>query len=310
MDFNSEAPTAPPPVQKLSYPWSQKIDYKSGKVAQAFALKAMPEDVKAGFSYYDRDAKTTVPMPAFRAIVVASLSGVSGTTKMGDQYVNYWSNLVKDTRTDVLEVKMQGADKPQYTGIYKDIKPEFPQGVSYTQVLICYVPETQLFMSINLTVGLQEHLKRCIAVATGTTPKKVNLFGLCDLTSQYWGFKFTGGFSKVDKEGNPYTNTGEMYFMPDCEVFVINEKPGFEAQFALLNQGSEACSDYVQAEQDRIYGVQAKQNKKQADPMPEPIASVQPAPAQRQPLAVNFPAEVNAAFPDTAPPVDVDELPF
>lgn len=266
MEFNQEVPTAPPPSQKRNYPWAHRVDYKSGKVIQAFAEKATPEDVKAGFSYYDTESKTNIPMTAFRAIVVASLSGVSGTTKdAGGKYLNYWSNLVNDTRTEAISVMMQGVDRAIYTGIYQDIKDQFPQGVSYTQVLICYIPEAKEYMSINLTVGLGNHLRRAIERATNAKVK--NLFGLCDLTTQYWGFVFEGGFSKVDKDGKNYSGSGDMYFMPNCTAFVLNAKPENVDQFTFLGEGSAGVSDYVKAEQDRIWGASKKPVKDAAPPV-------------------------------------------
>jgi len=305
MNFQTDLPTAPPPSQKRIYPWQQRVNYKSGKVAQAFALQARPEDVKAGFSYYDNDIKENVAMPTFRAVVVASLSGVAGVTKDGDHYSNWFSNLVKDTRDDIIEVRCQGIDKPQYTGIYADIKPELPQGVSYTQVLICYIPEHDCCMSINLTVGLQNHLRTAIAKATNTPVKKINLFSLCDLTSQYWGFQFTGEFEKIDKEGYSWKGQGEMYFMPECTVFTINQKPGTEAQFDLLNAAHEACEAYVKAEQDRIYGAKPVHVVAEMPTVERAANTIQP-PSNAH--SVPFPT-MDVTDYDAAPG-DIDQLPF
>lgn len=300
-------PTTPPPAPKKSYPWNKRISYKSGKVAQAFAGKAVPEDVKAGFSYYDSDIKTNVSLESFRAVVVASLCGIAGVTKDGDRYLNYYSNLVNDTRSDLLEVRCQGIDRALHTGLYSDIKHDVPQGVGYTQVLICFIPEYDQFMSVNLTVGLQHHLKKAIATATNTPVKKINLFGLCDLTSQYWGFRFTGEFSKVDKDGAAWSGQGEMYFMPECDAFVVNETPETKWQFDILNQGHTDCTNYVQNEQDRIYGA------KEATPRATAPAQEYTAPAQEYTAPAPVSNATQVPFPTgdvTSYPEDGDPLPF
>jgi hypothetical protein len=298
MDFRTELPTAPPPAQQRSYPWTKRVDYRSGKVAQAFAAQAMPENVKAGFSYYDSEAKSSISLEAFQAIVVASLSGIAGVTKEGDRYYNYYSNLVKDTRTDVLAVRMQGVDKVIGTGLYSELKETLPSGVGYTQVLICYVKEYDQIMALNLTVGLQNHLKNAIAVATSTQASKVNLFGLCDLITQFWGFSFTGKFVKTDKEGKPWSGTGDMYFMPECNAFVVN-KAGNEDAFVMLNEGSAACFEYVQREQDKIYGATKAVES-------APIS----APARKHIGNDDFPTNDTTSYSEEAPSPHGDDLPF
>ena len=304
MEFQEEQAIAPPPSQKKSYPWEHRVNYRSGKVAAAFAAKAVPEDVKAGFAYYDNDEKKNVQMHSFRAIIVASLSGISGVTKdAGDHYTNYWSNLVNDTRDEALEVRAQGIDRALFTGFYADIKPSLPQGVGYSQVLIAYIPEAKAFMSLNLTMGLQNHLKNSIANATGAPPKKISLFSLCDLSSQYWGFKFTGSFTKVDKDGFTYAGSGDMYFMPEVEAFVINQKPGLEQQFELLNGGADACQDYVKAEQNRIYGAKPKPVFDAVEPQAQP--------AHQTPPPINATALGDWPTVDlSSAPEPTDDLPF
>ena len=278
MNFQTEVPTAPPPTQTSSYPWKHRVKYKSGKVQQSFAAQATPEQVNAGFSYYDSEAKQDVKLEAFKAVVVASLAGVFGVVKdANDKYYNYYSNLVKDTKTDLITVRMQGVEKPQLHGIYKeDIKPNLPSGVSYTQVLVSYVPSLGEFVTINLTVGLQQHLINAIASATGVPAAKLNLYGLCDLSSQYWGFAFSGNFVKVDKNGALYNGNGDLYFMPEVTAFVINEKPETEKQFTLLNDGANAVSSYITEEQIKMFGTTrrieaATQTSTPVQPQPAPF---------------------------------------
>lgn len=289
MEFEQEVPTAPPPSAQINRPWMADIEYKSGKTQSGFAALATPEMANAGFSYYDTTAKERFKLTKFRAIVVASLAGVFGTNKDGERYVNYWSNLVSDTKTDALEVRISGISQPQFSGNYQaDIKPHLPAGVSYTQVLIVYVPELNQFMAMHLTMGLQQRLKAAIGHATNTKADKVSLYGLCALTTEFWGFEFSGEFEKCDKDGVPHTGNGEMYFMPQTKAFIVRKNDKNAASIAVLENGSADCANYLTAEQIRIAGK-------------KPVAPIVAPPS----------AESN--FPTEAPPVNTtteDDLPF
>lgn len=255
MEFEQEVPTAPPPSAQINRPWMADIEYKSGKTQSGFAALATPDMVKAGFSYYDTTEKGRVSLTKFRAIVVASLAGVFGTTKDGERYVNYWSNLVSDTKTDALEVRISVISQPLFSGNYQaDIKPYLPSGVSYTQVLVVYIPELSQFMAMHLTMGLQQRLKSAIGHATNTNPDKVSLYGLCALTTEFWGFEFSGEFEKCDKDGNTHAGSGEMYFMPQTKAFIVRKNDKNAASIAVLENGSADCANYLTAEQIRIAG--------------------------------------------------------
>lgn len=298
-----EQPTAPPPTAGFERPWDIRVNYKSGKVQEAFAAMATPEQVKAGFSYYNSDTKETVSLVQFDAIVIASLSAVAGTTRDGDKYYGWYSNPVRDTRTDVLAVRMQGIDRPQYVGLYADIKEHFPQGVSYVQVLLCYVPQIKQVIHLTLTVGLQQQLKAAIATATQSDVKKVSLYGLCDLTTQYWGFSFSGHFEKKDAKGTPHAK-GEMYFMPQTKAFVINRKPETQQWFDHLDGLSEKAQTYLSASQVAL----AAKNTTAPDDTPVHSGA---APSTQEATRYTSP------FPAEAPPVttlepmyNTDDLPF
>lgn len=254
MSNQFDAPTAPPQSNAVTAPWDFRLNFKSGKTQEGYAQIATPEMAKAGFTYYDKDAAQNYKLEQlFTGIVVAVLAGVQGVTQEGDRYLNYYSNLVKDTSTDALQVRVSGIDKIQHQGLYADFKSHLPQGVGFTQVFIVYAVEQKKYFALSLTVGLQNHLKRAIGKATGTKPEKVSLFGLCDLTTKYWGFKFDGKMSKYDKDGNTWQGKGEMYFYPDCTCFTINKKAETADWFELLGAASEKVSEYLSRSQERAW---------------------------------------------------------
>lgn len=266
MDNNFEQPKAPPTGNSFTTPWDHRLTFKSGKVAQGIAAKIDPEDVKAGFSYYDKDAAQNVRLDQFTCIVVKVLAGVAGVTKEGDYYQNWYSNLVADTRSDILQVRVQGSDKVQFQGRYADFKADLPSGVGYSLVFLIYCVESKKYFALGTTVGLQSHLKNVIAKATNSKPSKVSLYNLCDLTTQYWGFKFTGNLLKVDVDGNSWDGKGEMYFMPECTCFTINQKPETEDWFALLGLATDRANEYLNRSQEHVWKSSAPAVKRDVEP--------------------------------------------
>lgn len=295
-DTPTEAPTA-----SSGAPYTRFLNYKSGKTPEAFALSALPEQVKAGFSYYDKEAKQAVKVENFTACVVAVLSGVTGTVKNGEYYDNYYSNFVFDTRTELIKVRQFGIEKVLFSGLYRDFKDALPQGVGYSQFLIAYIPELKEVVSIELTAGLSAAIQRAIAETTNTAAKKVNLFHLCDISTKFWCFKFGSEFAKRDKEGKDYSGKGEMYFMPKIQVFVVSSEknPQFVAD---LDSMAVEVREYV-SEGQRIM-----RNK------PEPPAGYDANNAQHSadPFntadAVPFPERDLTDYETTAKPED--PLPF
>lgn len=240
------------PVSTSNAPYTKFFNYKSGKTPEAFAANASPEQVKAGFSYYDKEAKQVVQLSEFTGCVVAVLSGVTGTVKEGDYYQNYYSNLIFDTRSEFLSVRCFGVDRPLFSGLYKDIKPNLPQGVGYAQFLICYIPQTQETVALELTTGLQMAIVRAISEATQTPAKKINLFNLCELTTKFWCFQFTREFEKRTKDGEPYAGKGEMYFIPKINVFVVKSDKHPDL-VGMLNTIAGEVRDFVSNSQERFW---------------------------------------------------------
>lgn len=222
MDFQGNDNVSVP--EQNSRPYTGYLEYRSGKTPASFAAQATPDQVSAGFSYYDKDANSRIGLTAFRAIIVGQAFGVAGVTKLGDRFTNYYSNLVADTRTDPMRVFIRGINFPQYSGLYKDIKPALPQGVGFQHYLCVYIPETDQLMLVSLTMALSEHIRECIAESASRAlgrklpTSRVNMFGLCDLSQSFYMLKFTGQFVKKNKENQLWNNNGEMYFLPDVEV--------------------------------------------------------------------------------------------
>lgn len=298
--MNTEFETPSQAPVKADRPWTKRVTYKSGKTPPGFAAAATPEQVSAGFSFYDSNAGQKVEMKEWLGFVVATLSGVSGTVPDGTRYINYFSSLVYDTRTDPIKVFMQGADRPIAAGIYKNLR--LPAGVNYTQYFICYIPELNELVSIELTAGLQNSVKRAIGNSCGVKPNKVSLFSLCDLSTEFWGIRFSGEFEKRDKEGNEW-KTGDMYFMPKLTAGVVNIAKNADL-VNLLNEHSDNVRLYCTGYADELA---AELNRK-----PEPGA-----PKSREEIA-RTPNAMPVSVPQDFPQVDVtsydnkpkDDLPF
>ena len=226
MDFRETDAVELP--EQNTRPYSGFLEYKSGKTPATFAASATPEQVGCGFSYYDKDSNTRHSLTSFRAIIIGQAFGVAGVTKLGDRFTNYYSNLVSDTRTDPMRVFIRGINFPQYSGLYKDIKPALPQGVGFQHYLCVYIPELDDMKLISLTMALSEHIRSSIAdsaskaLGKNVPPSRVNMFGLCDLSSAYYMLKFTGGYVKKNKENAIWNGAAEMYFLPELQVKTVN----------------------------------------------------------------------------------------
>lgn len=246
-----DAPSAPPTSGSGSAPYTRFIKYRAGKTAAGYADIATPERAKAGFSYYDKERKETVKIGEFTACVVAVLAGVTGTVQNGDYYENYYSNLIVDTRTQRLNVRQNGVDRVLHSGLYKDIKPDLPQGVGYTQFLICYIPENKEVWAIELSTGLTTAIQTAIARACNVPASKISLFGLCELTTRFWALKFNADFVKVTKEGADYAGQGDMFFMPRISVFEVSIAKNAETCQMLASISNEV-SAFVDAGQAKL----------------------------------------------------------
>jgi len=269
-----EAPTAQDaPKQTSSVPWTARVEYKSGKTPQGFAAAALPEQVNAGFSYYDKEAKQRVFLGAFTATIIAMTSGVQGTVPDGDRYINYWSNLVFDTRDQLIEVSRSGDPVVKVaTGIYNQMKEDLPDGVGYCKVAICYIHETMQFASFNLTSALEHSIKEAIGTATGKKAGQINLFNLFELSTRFWAFRFGSTFQKRTKDGYIWQDKGDMFFYPVLTAGIVTAE-----KFDFLPSLRSDVDTYVE-------GYQHKLNRAIPDGSQAPISAL-PRSLQASPTA-------------------------
>ena len=315
--------------EQNSRPYTGYLEYRSGKTPASFAAQAQPDQVSAGFSYYDKDANSRIGLTAFRAIIVGQAFGVAGVTKLGDRFTNYYSNLVADTRTDPMRVFIRGINFPQYSGLYKDIKPALPQGVGFQHYLCVYIPEIDQLMLVSLTMALSEHIRECIAESASRAlgrklpSSRVNMFGLCDLSQSFYMLKFTGQFVKKNKENQLWNNNGEMYFLPEVEVkSVVGDE-----QIKFLEQQAVRFGNWLFADIARNVDAMKSDRNAQVQPAADatPVQTAQPAQPVQQASAAMSGAQQNAkqvmmqsgwtepAIDDRFPitePIQESDLPF
>lgn len=239
---------------KVETPWTRRVEYKSGKVQEVFASGATPEQVKAGFSYYDKEEKKNVRIETFTASIVAITFGVSGTVLDGKGYINYMSNLVFDTRNQPLEVFYWagvGDDRKKIsiaTGFYSDFRATLPNGVSYSKVLIAYIHETGELASFQMSAAMEGALKEGIATATGRKPGQISIYEIAKSDERFWTFRFSGVFFKRTKEGAAWDGKGDMYFYPEltCGVMSAENVP-------VLPRHKQAVVNYIEQSQKYIW---------------------------------------------------------
>ena len=314
MTSDFEQPTAQdvPTRTGTDVPWKKRFDYKSGKTPQGFADDAIPEKVNAGFSYYDKEAGTKFQIGNFTASIVAITFGVSGTVPDGKYYVNYFSNLVFDTRTQPIEVfhfVKSGEEWKKHviaTGFYNDFKDSLPDGVGYCKVLICWIHETQELVSINVSSQVETALKEAIAEPTASSVSKINIFEIAKSDARFWAVKFTGQFSKRTRDGKAWQGQGDMFFNPTLVAKVATAE-----KFPVLLEMKQAVKEYIEASEEMVWKA-AKTEKPTPTPLPHPD-TVLPS-SQRtgngfaDPIAVDFPTQ--------APPIsyeqgaNIDDIPF
>ena len=294
-DFLQKPGREDAPTAKTDAPWSKRIEYRSGKTPEGFAEAALPEQVKAGFTYYDKEHKATFQVTGFTASIVAILSGVSGTVPNGQRYDNYYSSLVADTRSQKLAVFLGSGDSRVTVakGIYNDFKASLPLGVGYMKFAVVYIHETNECALMELTASFENAIKEAIAEHTGQNPAKINLFNLFELSTKYWAVRFAGQFTKRTREGGAWTGKGDMFFYPRLQAGVV-----LTEKFPVLSDISNQVSQYVDAGQKYFSADQPSQNA-----APQPQANRQSAPA------------FDPTFPDKEPVFEdaqatFDSLPF
>jgi len=314
-DFLQKPDAEDAPKSSSQAPWLKKIEYRSGKTPEGFAAAALPEQVKAGFIYYDKDQKATFQLTGFTASIVAILSGVSGTVPAGNnRYDNYWSSLVMDTRTQGLNVYLGSGDNRVTiaSGIYNTFKADLPDGVGYMKFAVCFLHETNECVLMELTASFENSIKEAIAAQTGQNPAKINVFNLFELSSKFWAVRFSGSFTKRTRDGVAWNGKGDMFFYPSLVAGVVMAE-----KFPMLSEISEQVTAYVDAGQKYV-SVPKTPAQEQSEQQARETAFSQPKHqnggidfAKRMGNNSSFPPIVDVPFPNEEPPtVEGDDIPF
>ncbi len=314
-DFLQKPEAGDAPISKSEKPWTKQIVYKSGKTPEGFAATAQPEQVKAGFTYYDKEQKANFQLTSFTASIVAVLSGVSGTVPAGNnKFYNYWSSFVADTRIQKLSVFLGSGNEKVVvaSGIYNQFKDQLPDGVGYMKSAVCYIHETNECVLLELTAAVENSIKEAISNVTGQDPRRINVFNLFELTSKFWAIRFSGSFTKRVREGAAWMGKGDMFFYPTLTAGVV-----LADKFPILPELAAQVSAYIDAGQKYFEGAKSdgasNTGPTQTAPTARQLAEADSFgfvnPAKAAAHDSRFP---DPSFPTEAPPEQVEDetLPF
>lgn len=280
------------------------VDYRPGKIPQQFAKQFNPlSDEKIGFSYWDKEAAQKMKLENWTGWFLGLFSQVGGTVQQGSTWVNYNTNLVADTRTDIMSLRAQGGTE-LVRGTYQEVKawlnnnPELT-GVKYQKIMVLYIDELQCVCAFHLSQKFEAGLRAAVAVASNTIPSKINLFNLGVLTSETWGFKFSNEFKPVDREGEDYAGKGELSFSPVLTAGVIKINGAHADKFNMLSDLTSLTTLYVEGAQAHFQQQKAQTPTQHTNVQHAPMSQAvgvfeQPtAPAQRtaQPAAAAWDAK-------------------
>lgn len=208
------------------------VDYSAMKTPEAYVRQATPElmrqnieAAKLGFHFYSKDEKRRISIHPMSFVILEVYSAITGGVQLGNgDWIQYWSNRVKDTRIQPFSVWSSGGKSPILSGIYNQIKDGLPSGAKFHIHLVAYCIPLERVVEIKLTAGVSRGIQRAIAAAeaaAGRTrkPEKVSLFGLAD-NDHLWGFRFTD-FTREDRDGKPHSGKGDLYFAPAFSCGVV-----------------------------------------------------------------------------------------
>ena len=231
-------------VSTTSTDFFPKVEYSAMKTPETFANKVTAEVVadaranfKLGFHFWDKDLAARVAIDKFSFVVLEVYSKISGSREVANkQYVNYYSNSIKDSRTEEFVIWEQGQKKPFMRGFYQGKKGDtdfaklvkdgqavrIPDGAGYHQHFIIYWIEGERILDLKLTTMVSREIKEAIARAELSANRKVkaekvNLFELA--TKSLWGFTVQK-FRRTEKEGTDY-KSGEMFLLPYLACGVV-----------------------------------------------------------------------------------------
>lgn len=313
----------------------QPITYSAGKldavsVKMFFDGKIDKSDLLCGFRTYDTEIKQRVALNEFTAFVIGVYAGsFSNGKERGD--INYQSNIVRDTRTDIIHsfyfIKPPGANDYKIEtlaiGNYKsDIAPaiqEQGRNSSYTKVIVAYIKELDEVRAFHISSTAEAGFVKAIAKSQGTEEHKASLFRIGELASEIWAFRFSGEFEPVVFPATGARNVGltvsatkeakAIFFQPVLKAGVIRQTTeGWAEMFEKVVEMQEEFANYIESEQGYY-----------RDRLDKKTGQSKQGPAQQKTSAQNY----NHIFPPEPPtgnakPADVpagvakevDDLPF
>lgn len=300
-------------------------------------------DLTCGFVHYEKSEGRKVKLPSFDAYLLAVCYGAFSNGKERGE-INYSSNYVLDTRTDIMQCvyfapKGDGFEiKTVAKGNYKlDIVPaltDLGRKNFYTKVLVCYIPQLQEVRAIHLSKVSEAGFLAAIAEKQGIPEYKASFFGLSDLSTQVWGFRFSGKFSEPvvfspnEAKNVPPTvpakeDAPKVYFQPKIQAFVFGPNtPGWESRFEKIAELRDLWFGYLSSEQTFLAQKQEQKQAVTAPPLPtgyDPNNPASPDPfaprvPRENPPVVNsdeyFPVTFGPQADDVSVPLDIEDLPF
>lgn len=297
-----ETPTA---TENLKHDFSknpldrkQPIVFAAGKLEQVsakmyFEGKVPPGDLLCGFKYYDPVAKTKVELNQFTAFVVGVYYGSFSNGKERGE-INYQSNLVADTRTDVMHSfffsRPPGSDEYKIQtlaiGNYRaDIAPAIEnegRGSSYTKIIVAYVQELDEIRAFHLGATAEAGFVKAIAKSQGVPEHKASLYRIGELSSEIWAFTFNGEFEPVVFSPKDARNVGAtvlaekgaktIFFQPVIAAGVIRQtSEKWRETYNKVAEMQLEFLDYIESEQTYLRERLAKKSG-------QPVQQAQPAP--------------------------------
>ncbi len=180
---------------------------------------------KAGFHYFDKslgEKGERVSVRKFDLVLLEVYCKISGATKMADgSYLNYYSNYIKDSRTEPFYVRCAGISNVQFSGLYADIKKQnlMPDGVGFHIHFFCYCPQLDRVVDVMLTSALSRAFQKSIGESTGKKWEKIFLFNLCE-DDLIWGFRLNG-YKNINAQGFDYTS-GDLFIEPKFVCGIVS----------------------------------------------------------------------------------------
>lgn len=322
---------APSPQQRSGHDFNadplkgtREITYRAGKLEEVsskmfFDNRLTPADLVQGFEYYDKEQQARVKLPAFTAYVLGVYYGsFSNGQEKGD--IRYFSNLVPNTKTDILQCSYFLQDKRHTLAIgnYKtDIVPALEKegrNGGYTRVIVAYIPEFKEVRAIHLGATAEAGFVKAVAKARGIEEHKASLFDVGQLTSEIWVFQYAGEsepvvFSPKDARNVPATVSATaknkvIYFQPSLVCGVIKEtNEKYREAFRSVSAMQAEYTNYIASEQAYLREVWEKGGNVSYGPA---------APAPAMPTSAtphnDFPTRDLTDYEDSRP--DLDTLPF